>query len=296
MNRIFIQSVLFVTAIALIGLASPVVHAKKTQLEKSQIEKLPPPPLEDPDPLLVKILQSGHRSEKNKARDYYRHPLKTLDFFQVTSTMRVVEVYPGKGWYTEILSPYLKDGGSLLLAMPNGEAVDRWKNHIKSRPDFTAFEVLEIIDLSHPIAKNKAGSYDRVLTFRNVHSWMRHGEAEMMFRAFHALLKPGGLLGVVQHRLPEDHNFDPKAMSGYVSESHVIDLARTAGFALVDRSEINANPRDPKNFKEGVWGLPPVLAGLPKDKKQAKQERSRRMEIGESDRMTLTFVKKNSTR
>lgn len=245
-------------------------------------------PLRD---LLAPVLAGDHRSDANKARDGWRHPVETLEFFGVEPGMSVVEIWPGGGWYTEVLGPLLNANGRYIAAGadPNGASagalagIQRFKDKLAARPELygntqlTGFgpKALDFVP---------AGSVDRVLTFRNVHNWMGGGWAEDAFKAMFKALKPGGVLGVVEHRAGKDQPQDPKAASGYVREDHVIKLATDAGFKLVASSEINSNPRDTKDHPKGVWTLPPTLT-------LKDQDRDKYQAIGESDRMTLRFVK-----
>ena len=236
---------------------------------------------------LQAVAGGAHRAEAERARDRYRHPVETLAFFGIRERMTVVEIYPGGGWYTRILAPFLKDQGTLYLAArrpgvaPRG-ATDALREELAARPEtfgkpaFTVFEKGEY-------EIEPAGSADMVLTFRNVHNWMGDGQAEEVFRAMYRALKPGGVLGVVEHRADPGPQ-DPRARSGYVTEAHVIKLAEGAGFRLAARSEINANPKDTKDHPKGVWTLPPNYALRDVD-------REKYAAIGESDRMTLRFVK-----
>lgn len=245
-----------------------------------------------PDPGLKAALDAPHRSSANKARDIYRHPVETLTFFGLTPAMTVVEVYPGNGWYTEILAPYLKERGKYYAAGWDPEAaqefirkgVAAYRAKLDANPDL--YSAAEVTVLAPPgkTAIAPAGSADLVLTFRNVHNWMAAGTAEPVFKAMYAALKPGGYLGVVEHRAPADAPQDPKARKGYVREDHAIRLAEDAGFKLVARSEINANPRDTKDYPKGVWTLPPTYA-------EGDKDRDRYAAIGESDRFTLLFQK-----
>ncbi|MFV3076795.1 class I SAM-dependent methyltransferase [Niveispirillum fermenti] len=237
------------------------------------------------------ILSGAHRSDANKARDVWRRPVETLEFFGVEPGMTVVEISPGGGWYTEVLAPLLNGEGRYIAAAadPNGASenmlagIQRFKDKLAANPDLYGKAELAAFG-PRALDVVPEGSADRVLTFRNVHNWMAAGWAEDAFKAMFKALKPGGVLGVVEHRASKDQPQDPKAASGYVREDHVIKLATDAGFKLVALSEINANPRDTKDHPRGVWTLPPTL-GL-KD-----QDRDKYQAIGESDRMTLRFVK-----
>lgn len=244
--------------------------------------------------LWEELLTSGHRSDKNKQRDQYRHPKETLEFFGIKPGMTVVEIAPGGGWYTEILSPLLGPEGTLYAAHfdPNSE-VEYYRNgrakferkmdvesDVYGNVTITTFQPPEIFDIAPD------GSVDAVVTFRNVHNWLRGGREATVdsFKAMYKALKPGGVLGVVEHRLPKSQEQDEKASSGYMHQDFVISVAQDAGFKLVASSEINANPRDTADHPKGVWTLPPSL-------RLGDQDKDKYMEIGESDRMTLKFVK-----
>jgi len=230
------------------------------------------------DPLKAAVA-ADHRSVGNVARDVWRHPYETLSFFGIKPTDTVVELAPGGGWYTEILAPYLRDGGQLIAA--EGGSVQALREKFAADAEtYGKAQVLEF-DPAAPVL-GKPGSADVVLTFRNVHNWRMSNQAEGMFRAFFAVLKKGGTLGVVEHRADKDVPADDK--SGYVSEAQVIALAKQAGFVFAGRSEINANGNDTKDYADGVWTLPPTY-------RLGDTDRAKYAAIGESDRMTLKFVK-----
>lgn len=241
---------------------------------------------------LKATLAGAHRSETDRARDQYRHPVETLTWFGIKDNMTVVEVTPGGGWYTDILAPFLKDRGTYYAAGfdPESEVEYMRKGAQRFQEKFAAnaelFGKAKVTILAPPTKVDiaPAGSADMVLTFRNVHNWMANGQAENVFKAMFTALKPGGVLGVVEHRANATTPQDPKAVSGYVREDHVIKLAQDAGFQLVGKSEINANPKDTKDYPQGVWTLPPVLRLKDVDK-------DKYLAIGESDRMTLKFMK-----
>ncbi len=238
------------------------------------------------------ILNGKHRSQDNKNRDQYRHPQETLDFFDIKPDMAVVEIWPGKGWYTEILAPYLRDQGKLYAAHfspDNRDAYFRdnlqaYLDKLHKRPDL--YDKVEVTALQPPKYVQIApdNSVDRIVTFRNVHNWMQKNQASSVFSAMYKALKPGGILGIVEHRGASLKPQDPRATSGYVSENYIIELARNAGFEFLAKSEINANLKDTKNYPDGVWSLPPVL-------KLKNVDRAKYMAIGESDRMTIKFIK-----
>jgi predicted methyltransferase len=234
----------------------------------------------------------AHRSDANKARNAYRHPVETLTFFGLSPKMTVVEISPGGGWYTEVLAPVLKDGGRYVAAHNNpmgspGAQRQRaaFLEKVQASPE--VYGKIAVTSFGKGIEGNIAapGSADMVLTFRNVHNWMGAGFAPQAFQAFYAALKPGGVLGVVEHRLPEDRpDTDESRKSGYMKTSEVIRMAEAAGFKLAGQSEVNANPRDTADHPKGVWTLPPNFA-------MGDTDRAKYAAIGESDRMTLKFVK-----
>lgn len=236
---------------------------------------------------LESIVAGAHRSDAERARDKYRHPVETLAFFGLREDMTVVEVWPGGGWYTRILAPFLKDKGKLYLAAYKPgliirNATNTQREAVAAKPEVYGQPVFTVLEKGeYDIAP--AGSADIVLTFRNLHNWMSDGHADEVFKAMYRALKPGGVLGFVEHRANPGTQ-DPQAKSGYVTEAHIIALAEAAGFRLAAKSEVNANPRDTKDYPKGVWTLPPSYAEKDKD-------RDRYAAIGESDRMTLRFVK-----
>jgi predicted methyltransferase len=238
------------------------------------------------------VLAGAHRSTENRARDAHRHPADTLLFFGIKPDMTVVEVWPGAGgWYTEILAPLLAPRGKLYAAQlppaPGNEYVTaslrRFNEKLAAQPDlYGKVEVTTLGPSGEAIAP--PGSADLVVTFRNVHNWMNLGYAKEAFAAMFAALKPGGILGVVEHRGDPNKPQDARAATGYVNEEYAIGLIEAAGFELVARSEINANPGDTKDYEQGVWTLPP-------DFRLGKRERAKYEAIGESDRFTLKFRK-----
>jgi len=241
--------------------------------------------------LIAPILQGDHRTTANKGRDQYRHPANTLEWFDVQPEMSVVEILPGAGWYTEILAPYLKDKGVFYAAVPDPESSSSsarnsahiFKAKMASSP---VYDNVRITVLSPPEQMEiaPADSVDRVLTFRNIHNWMKVGTAAHVFAAAYRALKPGGILGVVEHAAAADSIHDPKASNGYVKKEYAIKLAEKTGFIYMGASNINSNPKDSKDHPKGVWTLPPTLAL--KDVDQDKY-----FAIGESDRFTLKFMK-----
>ena len=244
-----------------------------------------------PDPLDAAI--SGmHRDAKNVARDVYRHPKETLSFFVIKPDMHVLEILPGGGWYTEILAPYLKDDGLLAVASFGHEHSLEFLRNMHNKlvekfdgePEIYGKVVLGVFQGEAYLENFEDASFDMVLTFRNTHNWIRFGGVEDIYRSFYRVLKPGGTLGVVQHRAEPGSNAKETAERGYVPESYLIGLLEGMGFELVKKSEINANPKDTKDYPEGVWTLPPSY-------RLGEQDRATYTAIGESDRMTMKFVK-----
>lgn len=241
------------------------------------------------DALTTAIANSG-RTPANVARDVYRHPYETLTFFGIKPTMTVVELVPGGGWYTEILAPYLRDKGKYIAAGSAFDPAKRGTVAFKAKLDAAPamYDKVVMGVFSPPATYNiaPAGSVDMVLTFRNVHNWIEGGDAGVVevFKQMYTVLKPGGVFGVVDHRLPESATQDATASSGYVKVSYVVAMAEKAGFKLAAQSEVNANPKDKADHKNGVWALPPTYANKDADKAMYQA-------VGESDRMTLKFVK-----
>jgi predicted methyltransferase len=235
---------------------------------------------------LSTVLASAHRSETNRARDQYRHPRETLRFFGVKPEQNVVELWPGGGWYTEILAPYLADKGQFSVATPAGRATDAANKWLDARPALFAKVTRAGFPARDGTAIVSANSADVVLTFRNVHNWRFGGvdQAQESFNQIYAMLKPGGMFGVVEHRLPESMDSKLEEKSGYMKRSSVVSFATKAGFKLVGESNINANAKDTHDWPDGVWTLPPVY-------RLGDKDRARYAAIGESDRMTLKFVK-----
>ena len=241
---------------------------------------------------LSAAIAAPSRTPANVARDRYRHPFETLSFFGVEPDDTVVEIWPGGGWYTEILAPYLASGGGKLYAV----APEWGQNGVKKLKAANPGLYGPLLVAEFPAFDDKAvrvpdGSADIVLTFRNVHNWKmgyrrddKQDYSAEAFRQIFAMLKPGGVLGIVDHRLPEDASEERERSSGYIKVSTVRKLAEAAGFELAASSEINANPKDTADWPDGVWTLPPTLELGDKD-------RAKYVAIGESDRMTLKFVK-----
>lgn len=242
-------------------------------------------------PLLAESIAGTWRDPANRARDAHRHPQGTLEFFRVGSRARVIEISPGAGWYTEILAPYLRGSGTYIAATASAPADSgAGKRNAGLKAKFSAdpahYDRAQYLEYDGKVPSLGApGSADVVLTFRNVHNWVAGDSADAYFKAFHDVLKPGGVLGVVEHRAKPGTSLEAMKKSGYMTEDLVIELATRAGFSLDGRSEINANAKDTADHPNGVWTLPPTNRH---DKKDADKYR----EIGESDRMTLRFVKR----
>ncbi|MEY3107398.1 MAG: hypothetical protein RIT35_1576 [Pseudomonadota bacterium] len=241
---------------------------------------------------LQQVISGKQRSSEHKARDKYRHPQQTLEFFEVRENMTVVEIWPGEGWYTEILAPFLRNKGKLIAAhfSPDSsqpyykKGVENFIKKLHKQPKVFDKVELTILQPTDLMAIAPAESVDRVLTFRNVHNWMKNDQAYLVFKAMYNALKPGGILGVEEHRNNSLKSQDVNGESGYLSEDYVIALARNVGFEFLGKSEINSNSKDTKDYPEGVWTLPPTLA-------LGDKSRNKYLEIGESDRMTIKFIK-----
>jgi predicted methyltransferase len=238
---------------------------------------------------LQTILSSTHRSRANRDRDKYRHPAETLNFFGLRPNMTVVELWPGGGWYTEILAPFLASKGQLIVtnfAPSTSNTALAFQQKLAANPQ--VFGKVKVVEINPPNKLTLApdNSVDMVVTFRNIHNWVSAGYAEQVYAAAYKALKPGGILGVEEHRGKVGISVSDSIKTGYMSEDAVITAVEKVGFKLVGKSEINANPKDTKDYPGGVWVLPPTL-------RQGQKDRQRFLAIGESDRMTLKFIKPN---
>jgi predicted methyltransferase len=241
---------------------------------------------------LEAALAGANRTPEYAARDNWRHPLETLTFFGIAPDQTVVEISPGGGWYSEILAPYLRDEGTYIAAGWDPEspvpfiakAAASYQEKLSASPEF--YDKVQVTVFMPPEKAEAAppGSADLVLTFRNIHNWMPRDSQGPMFAAMYAALKPGGVLGVVEHRGDSSVPQDPKAASGYVNEETAIEMIEAVGFVFEAKAEINANSADTKDHPEGVWTLPPTL-------RLKDQDRDKYLAIGESDRFTLRFKK-----
>jgi predicted methyltransferase len=272
-------------------LAGTQAHAASVEPDQPTDALVPPTSASDfTAAQLDSVLSGSWRSEANRARDTYRHPKATLQFFGVRPDQTVIEITPGGGWYSEILAPLLRDNGHYIAAVAasSRDGEDRRDDSALQRKfaaDPTHFGKARVVafDPAAPVFGPPA-SADRVLTFRNVHNWVMSDTAPAMFKAFFAVLRPGGVLGVVDHRADDGPSLESVKQSGYLPTRYVVKLATDAGFSLDESSEINANSKDTKDYPKGVWTLPPTLT-------LGEQDRAKYRAIGESDRMTLRFVK-----
>lgn len=236
-------------------------------------------------------MASKHRRPGHAERDKQRHPAETLDFFGLKPTMTVIEYGPGEGWYTELLAPALAKKGKLLVTNgdPNGSREERGtyyaarvKTFLELAPEVYGKVETITIDPKAP-SLGKDGQADMVVLMRGVHGMINAGKLDAWLGAMKKALKPGGVLGIEQHRAKDDAVAEESAKKGYVPEKWLIEKVKAAGFTFAGKSEINANPKDTKDYEGGVWTLPPTLA-------QGDKDKDKYMAIGESDRMTLKFT------
>jgi predicted methyltransferase len=251
------------------------------------------------DAALDSAMRGEHRSAENKSRDKFRHPKETLAFFGFRSDMTVVEIWPGGGWYTEILAPALREDGKLYAAQysvnpPFGyqrRYFGAFLTKAGESPDLYRDMTITAFDFPYALNIAPSGTADLVVTFRNAHNWVSPGypkvAAALAFQAMFDALKPGGVLGIVDHRWPEADSEDPAAENGYISEERLIALAEAAGFEFAGRSDLNRNPKDTHDHRRGVWTLPPTFA-------LGEEDREKYAAIGESDRLTIKFNKPSS--
>ncbi len=282
--NIAMASVLALSLAACGGENAPAAEAQKVAPEVAKVD------------VMAKVLAAPMRSEA-AARDVFRHPAETLEFFGLEAGMTVVEIWPGGGWYADVIAPYLASGGGTYYAAgfdPEGASertlarIESFKEKYSGNSDvYGDVKVTAFSAKSGPVAP--ADSADMVLTFRNVHNWMRGEFTDKAFADFYTALKPGGILGVVEHRMPTTMEQDAAGTSGYVREDYVITMAEAAGFEFVDSSEINANAADTADHPFGVWTLPPS-SRQPREADDTFDPEKYKA-IGESDRMTLKFRK-----
>ena len=242
---------------------------------------------------LAQAIANSERSAASRARDAARHPLETLEFFGLRANQTVIEASPGGGWYTEILAPFLRDKGQLFAAHESPTDADdylrksrlNFDKKLAAKPEIFDRVVVGLLPRGPRFTDiSPTGGADVVLTFRNIHNWIEAGHLDDTLRAFFNVLKPGGVLGIEEHRAPPGSTLEWIKKNGYVTEDFLIDRARAIGFELAGKSEINANPRDTKDYPNGVWSLPPTLRG-------GDVDRARFVAIGESDRFTHRYVK-----
>ena len=248
----------------------------------------------DGDSALQQAIAGSQRTDKEKLRDQYRHPVETLSFFGITPTMQVVEIEPGSGWYSAILAPYLAQNGHYIAApyvsgspkTAPEEEQDRAliAKRLNSDPKIYGQAAVGTLVGGHLQGVGDPGSADLVLTFRNLHNWAEDGHTDDNLHAFFEILRPRGVLGLVDHRALPGTQLSDMIKSGYVTEEYVIEHAKQAGFVLEAASSVNDNPQDTKNYPDGVWNLPPTL-------RAGTTDREHYLSIGESDRMTLRFRK-----
>jgi predicted methyltransferase len=240
---------------------------------------------------LDNILADEHRPEADRARDRFRHPKETLLFFGIRPEMSVLEVWPEPGWYTDVIAPLVREKGRYYAAVMEPDAgssyitgrLEAFRNKLAAVPTLYGNAALVTFP-SDGADVVPPGSVDMVVTFRNIHNWMAKDTAAQAFATMFKALKPGGVLGVVDHRGNPANPQDPRAKSGYVTEDYAIKLIEAQGFKLTGTSEVNANPKDTKDYEQGVWTLPPTY-------RLGDKDREKYADIGESDRFTLKFEK-----
>ncbi len=277
-------SVLLPAALLIVALVPEIGGAAEHQLDPAS------------SAALDSAITGEHRSAENRARDKFRRPKETLAFFGFRSDMTVVEIWPGGGWYTEILAPALKENGKLYAAQysvnPRYAYQRRYFGAFLTKagesPDVYRDVIITAMDFPYELDIAPHGTADLVVTFRNAHNWVsssyHKASAQLAFQAMFDALKPGGVLGIVDHRWPDAANEDPHAEDGYVSEERLMAFAKEAGFEFAGRSDHNRNSKDSHEHPEGVWTLPPSLA-------LGEEDQEKYLAIGESDRLTIKFVK-----
>jgi predicted methyltransferase len=242
--------------------------------------------------LLTEALAGSHRSEEARARDKYRHPKETLEFFGLRSDMALLEVEPGSdGWYTEILAPVLRDHGTYFATnfettgpekSPLTRAALAFQGKLDANPD--VYNKVKVVTLTKDYNLGEANSVDMVVTFRNSHLWKQDKVEDRVYAEMFRVLKPGGVLGIEQHRACAGDNPSKTFAKGYLPQPYVIERIEKAGFVFEAESHLNANSFDTRDYPKGVWTLPPSLAMGDKDREKYEK-------IGESDRMTLRYRK-----
>ena len=303
MNRIFATSLLALTLAACGG-------GDDAAIDETELEVATPPASGEAENgmeadatqasfTLEDAMEGSWRNPKEIARDEYRNPVETLEFFGIEGDDTVMEIWPGGGWYTNILAPWLHaNGGTFIAAVISPERSERAAQALEAyQANYSPFPDL-FGDLQYTYYDSASGplgepeSVDAIVTFRNIHNWMGGDHTDKFFNDAFAVLKPGGVLGVVEHRLPSALHQDPSAPPGYVHQDYVPRLAEEAGFVLEEASEINANPADTADHPFGVWTLPPVSRTTDREGNTPEGfDAAKYQEIGESDRMTLRFVK-----
>jgi predicted methyltransferase len=241
---------------------------------------------------LAQLVKDAHRSAENISRNEFRHPVETLEFFGLKPDMTVIEILPSSGWYTEVIAPFLRDDGKYYAAhfSPNAQPaympirLREFEEKITSDPDLYGKITVRHLNPPHEVIIAPLESADMALTFRNVHNWIMADQQNEFFDSFYAALKPGGILGIVEHRALPDATLEAMRTTGYVTEEYVMELAVAAGFEFLENTEINANSKDSTTHPEGVWTLPPNY-------RAGELDRAKYAAVGESDRMTLKFQK-----
>jgi predicted methyltransferase len=306
-SRLFLSPILGVSVLALTACSAPDAETPDNDMTQSDVvtqheaETTPIAEIaiETPSNIELANVVAGEWRADGAQRDSWRNPQQTLEFFGVDPAGTIIEIWPGGGWYSDVIAPWTAaNGGTYVAAHFDPAAESEYRRNSRAAFDdkFTGTELYGDVDVTAFNAQTgdivEAGTADAVLTFRNVHNWLMYGWSEKAFSDFYSALKPGGILGVVDHRLPSTREQDPRAGSGYVQQAYVVALAEEAGFEFVGSSEINANPADTADHPFGVWTLPPVRRSANRGEQMAEDfDRAGFDAIGESDRMTLLFRK-----
>lgn len=289
MSKVSLLSLIALVALSACSTDKPI---QKTPTTKTAVNAAKTVAAKTPEQQLDAAISNPARAAKERARDVYRNPKKTLQFFEVKPSSHVLELWPGRGWYTKILVPYVGQSGKYYATdstMPTTpekykKRAEDYNKMLMAMPQAANLKIVKVDTTPEKLSFGMDGKLDVILTFRNVHNWAKGGYDAAMYKAAFAALKPGGIFGVVEHRAKDGTTREQSIASGYMDQKQVIDAVKAAGFELVATSEINANAKDTKDHPKGVWTLPPAL-------RLGETDQAKYKAIGESDRMTLKFRK-----